>query len=400
VSFGLKSGAEIAARAALLPGLLGLRWLTRRPRPGSLYSRPSLASALLHGKVALDEIFFATEVIAGAPLAFFDAKRINREADEAIHLYRSRGWLDDPTAFHVTPPPLGSVDIDRREQSGVEFLHLRFESGYLPQEGDPARSRWCDYEPNHTAHAWIYRHPGEPRPWIVCLPGYRMGHPMVDAFAFDVLRLHHDFGLNVAVPVFPFHGPRAVGRRGGDGFLSGDFLDTVHGQAQAVWDARRLIRWLRQEGAPAVGIYGLSLGAYTATLLASLDHDHDCVIVGIPAIDFPGLLYSNTSSMLIQATELFGYPWTKIKTLLRVVSPLALSLRVPRARCHLFAGAADALAPQDQVHDLWDHWGQPSLSWYNGGHVSFVMERRVREIISEALARTGLISEEPAYQAI
>jgi hypothetical protein len=59
----------------------------------------------------------------------------------------------------------------------------------------------------------------------------------------------------------PLHGPRRVGRRGGDGYLSGDFLDTIHAQTQAVWDIRRLIAWLRAEGAQRVGVQGVSWAA-------------------------------------------------------------------------------------------------------------------------------------------
>ena len=41
--------------------------------------------------------------------------------------------------------------------------------------------------------------------------------------------------------------------RSGDGFLSGHALDTVHAEAQAMWDIRRLVSWIRAQGAPAVG---------------------------------------------------------------------------------------------------------------------------------------------------
>ena len=55
-----------------------------------------------------------------------------------------------------------------------------------------------------------------------------------------------------------YPGTRCIGRRSGDGFLAGDFIDTVHAQAQAVWDVRRLMHWLHSQGAPAVGTYGLT----------------------------------------------------------------------------------------------------------------------------------------------
>jgi dienelactone hydrolase len=89
----------------------------------------------------------------------------------------------------------------------------------------------------------------------------------------------------VLIPVLPLHGPRRIGRMSGDGFLSGNVLDTIHAEAQAVWDARRLIGWARAEGAPLVGVHGLSLGGYTTALLASLQEGLSCVIAGIPVAD-------------------------------------------------------------------------------------------------------------------
>jgi hypothetical protein len=342
-------------------------------------------------KVAVDELFFATEFLAGSSAAFLDTARIRGEVEDAVRLYEERGWLARPERYHVTPPPLTTLDVTAGTVPGLPYLHARFESEYRPWAGEPGGERWTRYAPNRTAHAWLYRHPGRERPWLVCLPAYRMGHPSVDAFGFRIGFLHHKLGLNVAVPVFPFHGPRTVGWRSGDGFLAGDFLDTIHAQAQAVWDARRVIAWLRRQGAPAVGVYGLSLGAYTTTLMAALEDDLACVIAGIPAIDFLDLMHANTSPALVWATERLGFPWTRIETMLRVIAPLALTLRAPSDRCYLFAGEADALAPRAQVMRLWNHWGRPRLGWYPGGHVSFVIDREVRRFVAEALRETGLL---------
>jgi hypothetical protein len=188
----------------------------------------------------------------------------------------------------------------------------------------------------------------------------------------------------------PFHGPRRVGRRGGDGFLTGDFLDTVHAQAQAVWDARRLVGWLRARGAPAVGAYGVSLGAYTAGLLAGLDPGLDCVIAGIPAADFLRLLRSHVPEFLIQGALRHGFPFDRIERLLTVISPLAIAPRVPRGRRYLYAGLGDRLAHPEHARELWRHWEEPRLDWYPGGHVSFLFERRAHELVRDALAASGL----------
>jgi hypothetical protein len=213
---------------------------------------------------------------------------------------------------------------------------------------------------------------------------------LIDFTGFRARWLHQTLGVNVAIPVMPLHGPRRVGRRGGDGFLSGDFVDTVHAQAQAVWDVRRLIGWLRAQGAPGVGVYGVSLGGYTAALVASLESKLDCVIAGIPASNFVQLARAHAPALLVRAAERAGFCLDRIERLLRVVSPLALEPKVPHARRFLYAGLADRLASPDQASDLWRHWGQPRMLWYHGSHVSFVWEPEIQPLIAEALATSGL----------
>ena len=95
-----------------------------------------------------------------------------------------------------------------------------------------------------------------------------------DAISLDLRAFghyHKILGLNVLIPVLPLHGPRRIGRRSGDGFLGGEVLDTVHAETQAIWDIRRMIGWLRGQGALSVGATGLSLGGYTTALLAGIE---------------------------------------------------------------------------------------------------------------------------------
>lgn len=357
----------------------------RAPSGGNALRRRIQASA--------DEAVLAAEVLAGLPFCFHETDRIREEVHDALGFYARRGWLVDPVAFHPAPPAPRVLPIGQRNEQGVAFEELAFESGYAPRLGEPGRDRWLAYEENWTAHARLFRHADSAdRPWIVCIPGYRMGDPLVDQVGLRVRWLHEDLGFNVAVPTMPFHGPRSTGRRSGDGYLTGDFLDTIHAQAQAVWDIRRLLRWLSAEAAGRIGLYGVSLGGYTAAMVAALEPDLDCVVAGIPAVDFADLMHANAPAPLIWLSEQLGYPWEEVDAVLRVVSPLAMPLAVPRERCFLFAGEADALAPPTHARDLWEHWGQPEIAWYPGGHVSFVWEQEVENLLLRAFTATGLLA--------
>jgi hypothetical protein len=140
-----------------------------------------------------------------------------------------------------------------------------------------------------------------------------------------------------------------------------------------------------------VGIYGVSLGAHTAALTASLEERLDCVIAGIPATCFVRLLGSQLPEIAVRALARVGLPLERIETLLRVVSPLCMTPRVPRERRFLFAGLADRLATPEHARDLWHHWERPRSEWYDGSHVSYLWEPPVRALVLEALTECGMV---------
>jgi len=384
---------DLALRSALAPGVLASRWLAPPGTPFDREAPPPARSLGVVGKMLLDEVFFLSELLS-LRLAFVrDFERLMAEVGEAVDLFARRGWLADPGAYHPDPPPLEPIDMRRTSSRGIGYQHLAFASDYAPHEGEPGRERWLGYARNRTGHAWVLEHPGRPRPWLVCIHGYRMGFPLADFTGFPVRWLHRRLGLNLAFPVLPLHGPRTQGRRTGDGFLSGDYLDTVHLQAQAAWDIRRLLGWLQHErDAPAIGAYGLSLGGYTAALVAALAPELDAVICGVPATSHTAIARRNLPEFLVRYTEWLGFAWDRIEALLRVVSPLSLPPRVPWERRFLYAGTADRLVPADGVCALWRHWDRPRLEWYHGSHVSFGWERPVRELLVEAFERSGLVA--------
>ena len=113
--------------------------------------------------------------------------------------------------------------------------------------------------------------------------------------------------------------------------------------------------------------------------------------MGIPATDFLRLLRRHVPSIVERAAERAGFPFAAVERLLRVISPLVLSPQVPHERRFLYAGLADQLASPDHARDLWHHWDQPRVTWYQGSHVSFLWEAEVKSLIEEALSVSGLL---------
>lgn len=349
--------------------------------------QPSLALA---AQVALDDT-----VLAGLSVRStlnIDPHQVALEVRAARELYEQRGWLESPGEFHVDPPDLANPDSTVEKAWGIEFEHLRWDSGYEPHSDEPGRERWLGYAPNRSAHAWVLRHPAKPRPWLICIPGYEMGFPRMDFAGFQVWKLINEFQLNVAIPVLPFHGPRRISPFSGTGFIAGNFLDTVHAEAQAMWDIRRLLSWIRAQQEGGVGVWGLSLGGYNAALFSCLGDDLACVIAGIPATDFTRLTWRHGPTMQLRYAERHGVMHDEISEVLRVVSPLALETKVVKEQRYIYAGIADQLVPADQPRDLWRHWDRPRIEWYQGAHLTFRAHAAVRALVPAALRSAGLVA--------
>ena len=200
------------------------------------------------------------------------------------------------------------------------------------------------------------------------------------------------YGLNLVLPVLPLHGPRKIRRISGDGMLAGDLLDTVHALAQAAWDLRRVVSWVRAQGATQIGVFGLSLGGYSTALLSCFEDDLACAVAGIPATDFARLSWRHGPPDSLRRAEELGVGLNETLDLKRVISPLVLEPKVAHERRYIFGGSADQLVPPDQVRDLWRHWGKPKMHWYPGAHVTFGAHPSVRRFIDDAFRESGLVS--------
>ncbi len=350
----------------------------------------------LAARAAWDEVSMNVIVMTTSPVAVGrSATRISREMDEAMEMFSTHGWMENPTTYHRTPPPLERTEQGalRHEESGFE--HLCFESLYEPHQGEPGRERWLSYEWNRTAHAWALRHQGEQRSWLVCLHGIRMGSPKADLRLFRPDYLHHGLGLNLLFPILPTHGPRRAGVVSGDRVLSGDVMDSLHAGAQMAWDVRRLTAWLREsQEAQSVGVLGNSLGGYSAALLSCLDDGVDCVVVGSPAADPTRLFWRNALSLSTRYLKAEGVREEDTARLLRPVSPLVMDTLVPHDRRAIFAGVADRVVPPIEAASLWRHWQQPRIAWYRGTHRGFLRIPEGRAVLEETLRAAGILPEE------
>jgi hypothetical protein len=408
---GMGSAVGNVRRAVLDPRALGV--LRAVPKAAAFLSRAQARTAGAAGdtrvvpvrttpglaaQVLLDEVVIA---------AFRHPRLLPRGNDYATaaadvaaeqELLAERGWLAHPAGYHRTPPVPDLMVHRSGAVPGLRYEHVAFPSGWEPYPGEQGRERWLSHRANRTSHAWLARSQTDSDRWLVCVHGFGMGaSPLMDLNAFRAAPLTRA-GCNVAVVVLPMHGMRAEGRgrpgahARGEGFMSIDLVDSMHGLAQAAWDVRRIVAWLRQsQGAREVGIMGHSLGGHVVSLVSALERDLRCVIAGIPVVDLPDLFRRHSPPDIARRAERFGALGPVADAVHRVVSPLTMACRVPEPGRYIFAGLGDRMATFGHAHRLWLHWGRPRMAAYGGGHVGFFLSGAVRQFVTGALEESGLL---------
>jgi hypothetical protein len=347
-------------------------------------------SLVMDAKVGLDEAllgyFVGTALIRSGD-------RVEEMVKETLNIERTleaAGWHDDPAAFHHEPTTPQSISTTHGRIYGHDYERVSFASEFVAHADLPGSRSWANHARNNRCSAWVMRHTtAEPRPWLVCIHGYRMGLPWMDFGLFAPGWLHRRLGLNLVLPVLPAHGPRRIGLRSGDYYLDGDLFNVIHAQTQALWDLRRTLRWIRaQDPAARIGVLGYSLGGYNTALLAAFEPDLEFVVAGIPVADFAAALWRHLPPEHVRYLEAQGLDEERYRRILRVISPLAHRPQVPVERRYIFAGAGDRVVLPSQCQLLGKHWDVP-VQWYQGAHLTFRGEPAVRAHIEGAMLRAG-----------
>jgi pimeloyl-ACP methyl ester carboxylesterase len=295
-------------------------------------------------------------------------------------------------SYHRTPtaPRPSSTPF---QALGASWQRLGFESGYQPHPGEPDAERWNGYAANREVVVRVLRH-SEPAPWVVLLHGAFMGRLRTDAPVFHPIHLHTVLGYNVVMPVLPLHGRRSPpGGFPPKALPTFNILDNVHGIAQAAWDVRRLIAWIRMQDDQPVSLYGISLGGYVSALTGALLGNQPAhrIVAGIPAVDFPAVFLSQIPPRA-QMTSWYDDYAHHVIQLHRAIAVLGLPPpQTPVDHLHLYAARHDrVLRPLQQANRLWQHWGRPEVLWIDGGHIAAGRNKRVGRFVDRALASGGV----------
>lgn len=259
---------------------------------------------------------------------------------------------------------------------------VRFKSAHDFQFTSPMDSPWHE---NRVVHGKFFRagKDWEHKPGVVLLHGWNGELGYWRQFPYLAWRLNRR-GVNAAMFELPYHAQRKPqGRDAIRNFISHDLRCMIEATQQAMADARALLGWLREQGSPSVGFWGVSLGAWLAGLLACHEPNSRFAVLMTPVTRMDRAIRELAFCEAIRRSlgeASFNFERLNLLSHQPVLRPEKILLVQSRY---------DLFAPSETVEELWRAWNQPQMWRLRHGHISVlmslpVMERTVRWIANAA----------------
>ena len=295
---------------------------------------------------SLVSLAIVTSVIAGGiRRSKFDRERA------AVRFYAQLAGLHDPAQSFPAPrvaPKVATRPANALAQRAAKahVENLRFASTFEPV--NPAmRDEWKRLARNNIVRAQHWRHPDGPRPTLCVIHGFGASRHLLNGAAF-CLPLFYRREYDVLLYTLPFHGQRAekYSPFSGFGYYSRGLAGVAEAMAQAVHDFRSVLDYLRATGVEKIALTGMSLGGYTASLIASVDNRVDAVIPNVPVVEPAAVIDSwFPLNRVLQLSQRFSsLDREESENAAAFHSPLNYRPLVPRDRRLIITGLGDRLA--------------------------------------------------------
>jgi pimeloyl-ACP methyl ester carboxylesterase len=319
---------------------------------------------LTHAAANLDRAMAvaATRILARGPAALLSHQERVAALRRVVELYGAPQHFHQPDTFFPRASVLPAV-ARVPSQHAPHVVEVTWPSRFEPYCAEVSE-RYLRRVENRTVHARLYSN-GEPgRPALVLLHGYMCGQWALEERVWP-LGAFVNWGLDVAILALPFHGERAAGGFGAPAFPSSDPRFTVEGFRQAIQDLRGLVAFLRQRGAPQVGLMGMSLGGYTAALACTLD-PYDFLVPMIPLGSLAD--FARDGGQLGSQPEQRHEQHRHLEAAYAVVSPLSRRPAIASHHALVVTGRGDRITPTHHARRLANHFGA-RLHTFHGGHL-------------------------------
>lgn len=320
---------------------------------------------------------------------------------ESVRAMLGTGLIDTPQAFFpfvqklekprdAKPDEMQSFRLRRIKGGAIHRCALK--STYKPGRQLPLAANATPTGDAIQFDHWRHKS-GKACGSVIVLHGFAMGWPAIDAFAMSASQWFA-LGFDVVLLTLPDHGPR----RAPGAVFSGQSFTVPHAVQLAaavqrtIHEIFELKRWLRAQDDSPVGLVGMSLGGYLASLCAGLSEDFDFLIALVPPAcmgDLAWRVYRDTGHHRAGADGILTE--RNLRAAFYVHSPLAHPRRIAKERILIAAGAGDRIVPPEHPSALWEHWGRPTIHWFRGAHTSTVGSRGLMRVVTGHIRQLGII---------
>ncbi|MCX7887387.1 MAG: alpha/beta fold hydrolase [Verrucomicrobiae bacterium] len=246
----------------------------------------------------------------------------------------------------------------------------------------PVVSPW---KQNNVVHGRFFAaaKPASKTPTVILLHGWNQELGYETLFPQLARRLNAA-GFNAAMFELPYHRRRKPNDRDAiRNFLASDPLHVAMAIHQALADARALIAKLAGENTPPIGLWGISLGAWLAGLLACVEQRVDFAVLMTPVVRMDRII-----------TELkFCEPIREqLHKRLLPLAPLNLVSHRPHHPQNILivAGDHDLFAPVETAEELARAWKGATLRRLPHGHISMLLSpKAITETVNWIAQRFG-----------
>jgi len=275
------------------------------------------------------------------------AARMPRPDGRDTRLAEAQQLIDSPDFI---PAQVEAVKV---QLSGAS--QLRFET---PRPGPFAE--------NNTVHGRLFRcgERWQERPTVLLLHGWNDAINHYLRFPRMAAQFNRN-GFNAATLEAPFHfqrRPRQLGAWGN--FLCPDIFRTVEAAQQAVAETRAFAEWLRQQGCPAVGLLGVSLGGWLAGLAVCHDARFACAVLLTPVARLDRLLEE------VAFCDGIRLAWKGERVVTGKLNLTENIPAIPARNILLIEALHDLFVLAETMEELWRAWDQPDIWRLRHGHIS------------------------------
>ncbi|PDT50869.1 MULTISPECIES: dienelactone hydrolase-related enzyme [Sinorhizobium] len=187
-------------------------------------------------------------------------------------------------------------------------------------------------------------------------------------------------GITVVEIAMPYHFERSrSGSLYADYMLSPNLGRTIQSLRQAVWDGRKLIRWLKSKGYREISVLGMSLGSWVAGMIAAHDLAVSKASLFLTAGSLADMVWTGRATRSIRESL---EPAIELTDLRRAWGPLNLenyahNLARPNLELHVVLAKRDKVVLPELsgsfMQKLRDAGAKPNILELNCGHYSLAM---------------------------